>query len=114
MPVTRSTSQDRPQLHRAVGARPWRTTDLGLSVVASLLVAAGLFQVHRVKAQPLPEIERSLAAKRILNLNQLGTREELLPVLTPLFPKMKDRDSTARGIYYLGGGLSNVGAIARQ
>src|SRR5438445_3531 len=114
MAVTRSTAQDRPQIQRAVGPRSWRTTELGFTLLAAVLVAAGLFQVHRAKAQPLPQIEHDLTAKRLLNLNDLGAREDLLPALTPFFPKMRDRDEVARKIYYLSGTLSNVGAIQRQ
>jgi cell division protein FtsI/penicillin-binding protein 2/cell division protein FtsW (lipid II flippase) len=88
--------------------------ELALGLVAALLVGGGLYRVHYSKTGNFAEVERGIAAKQLLNLNALGTREELLPALTPLFPKMKDRDAAARGIYYLGGGLSNVGAIARQ
>src|SRR5215471_1142502 len=114
MAVTRSTTQDRPQFQSARKKTIWRGRELVLTIAASLVVGAGLYQVHRVKAQPLAEVESGLAAKRLLNLNELGAREELLPALTPLFPKMKERDTAARDIYYLGGGLSNVGAIARK
>ena len=55
-----------------------------------------------------------LAAKRLLNLNELGAREELLPALTPFFPKSRERDAAARDIYYLTGSLSNVGGIAHK
>jgi cell division protein FtsI/penicillin-binding protein 2/cell division protein FtsW (lipid II flippase) len=92
----------------------WRTRELALGLVAALSVGAGLFRVHYAKTGHFAEIERGLAAKQLLNLNTLGAREDLLPALTPLFPRMKDRDAAARGIYYLGGGLSNVGAIARH
>ena len=83
-------------------------------VVASLLVAAGLFQVHRAKSQGLDEVEAGLSAKRLLNLNELGAREELIPALTPFFPKSRERDAAARDIYYLTGSLSNVGGIAQR
>ncbi len=83
-------------------------------MVASLLVAAGLFQVHRAKSQGLPEIEAGLSAKRLLNLNGLGGREELIPALAPFFPKIRERDVAAREIYYLTGSLPNVGAIAHK
>ncbi len=85
-----------------------------LLVVASLLVAAGLFQVHRAKSQGLGEVEAGLSAKRLLNLNELGAREELIPALTPFFPKSRERDAAARDIYYLTGSLSNVGGIAHR
>ena len=36
------------------------------------------------------------AAKRLLNLNELGGREELLPALTPFFPNSRQRDFPLR------------------
>src|ERR1700692_3246989 len=57
-------------------------------------------------------IDRGLAAKQLLNLNNLGAREELLPALT-MFPDAAEREFVARKIFYAAGGLSNVGAIAR-
>jgi cell division protein FtsW (lipid II flippase) len=92
----------------------WRTSELALGLVAALLVGVGLYRVHYAKTSNFQEIEHGITGKQLLNLNALGTREELLPALTPLFPKMKDRDAAAKNIYYLGGGLSNVGAIARH
>jgi cell division protein FtsW (lipid II flippase) len=88
--------------------------ELALGLMATLLVAVGLYRVHYAKTSNFQEIEHGLTAKQLLNLNALGAREELLPALTPLFPKMRDRDAAARSIYYLGGNLSNVGAVARH
>ncbi|HTS61182.1 MAG TPA: FtsW/RodA/SpoVE family cell cycle protein [Candidatus Acidoferrales bacterium] len=114
MAVTRSRTQDRAEVRFAAARPAWRTRELLLTLLAALLVAAGLFQVHRAKAGGLPEVDHALAAKRLLNLNELNTREELLPALTPYFPRLREREEAARGIYYLSGGLSNVGAIARH
>ncbi len=58
------------------------------------------------------EIEAGLASKKLLNLNDLSAREDLLPALT-MFSEPAERDLVARKIYYVSGGLSNVGAIAR-
>ena len=114
MAVTRSKSLDRTEVRRATGSQAWRGRELVLLLGAAALVAAGLWQVHQARTQGFADIEQSLAAKRLLNLNALGAREELLPALTPLFPKMRERDVAARDIYYLGGDVSNVGAIARK
>ena len=62
---------------------------------------------------PLAEIDAGLASKRLLNLNDLSAREELLPALVPLFPNSRERDNAARQIYYLSGSLPNAGAILR-
>src|SRR5262245_32234719 len=111
MPVTRSSSMDRAEIRRVQGPTAWRTRELMLCVLAAALVGVGLYRVHYFKTGNLPEIEQGLASKRLLNLSSLGAREDLLPVLAPLFPKTKDRDAVAREIYYKGGGLGNVGAI---
>src|ERR1035438_7713858 len=115
MAVTRSGSVERAASRDLPGQRAaWRGRELLLTVVASLLVAAGLFQVHQAKSAGLDEVDAGLSAKRLLNLNELGAREELIPALTPFFPKSRERDAAAREIYYLTGSLSNVGGIAHK
>uniref|UniRef100_Q01PJ1 Penicillin-binding protein, transpeptidase n=1 Tax=Solibacter usitatus (strain Ellin6076) TaxID=234267 RepID=Q01PJ1_SOLUE len=115
MAVTHSRSMERAELRRTPGQRAgWRGREFLLLLAASLLVGAGLYQVHQAKSQGLGDVDAGLAAKRLLNLNDLGTREELLPALSPLFPKMRERDTAAREIYYLTGSLGNVGAIAQK
>ena len=87
MAVTRSRSVERASTRSLPGQRAaWRGRELLFTLVASLLVAAGLYQVHRAKSEGLAEVEAGLTAKRLLNLNDLGAREELLPALAPLFP----------------------------
>ena len=113
MAITRSSTADRAVIRRAPGQqRQWRRNELVCTLGASLLVAAGLYLVHRAKSQGLAEIDRGLAAKQLLNLNNLGAREELLPALT-MFPDPAEREFVARKIFYVAGGLSNVGAIGR-
>ena len=111
MATTRSTAHERLDMRRAPSRRGWRTRELLFTLIAAIAVGAGLYRVHYVKTGALPQVERDLASKRLLNLNDLGAREDLLPALTPLFPKTRDREAAAKNIYYLGGGLSNVGAI---
>src|SRR5439155_3878008 len=81
--------------------------ELVLLLAAGLFVGDGLYLVHKAKAAPLPEAEAGLAAKRLLNLNALGAREDVLPALTGI----PNRAETARRIYYSSGSLPNVGAI---
>jgi hypothetical protein len=115
MPVTRSRSVERAAIREVSAQRAaWRGREFLFLIVASLLVAAGLYQVHQAKSQGLPEVEAGLTAKRLLNLNELGAREELFPALAPFFPKTRERDAAARDIYYLTGSLSNVGGIAHR
>ena len=115
MAVTRSGSVERAASRDLPGQRAaWRGREFLFTVVASLLVAAGLFQVHKAKSEGLGEVEAGLTAKRLLNLNELGAREELIPALTPFFPNSRERDAAARDIYYLTGSLPNVGGIAHK
>jgi cell division protein FtsW (lipid II flippase) len=115
MAVTRSRIEDRFAVRSAARQRAgWRTRELLLTLAAAAIVAAGLNQVHRAKSQGLPEIDQGLAAKRLLNLNELSAREDLLPALAPFFPKLRERDTAAREIYYLSGTAPNVGVIARK
>jgi cell division protein FtsW (lipid II flippase) len=81
-------------------------------VAAGLLIGAGLYLVYQAKAQGFAEIRQGVAVKQILDLNDLSARDDLLPVLT-MFPDLPERQFVARKIYYISGGLANVGALAR-
>ncbi len=117
MAVTRSTSLDRSDVRRGPrsGARTfrWRIQELLALLAASAAVALGLHFVYQAKSQGLAEIDAGLAAKQLLNLNDLSAREDLLPALSQMFPQTAERNFVARKIYYIVGGLPNVGAIAR-
>ena len=90
----------------------WRLVELAGILVAGALVGAGLYFVFHAKAGNPAEIDAGLASKKLLNLNDLSQREDLLPALT-MFADPAERDLVARKIYYVSGGLANVGAIAR-
>src|SRR5690242_6717156 len=105
MAITRSRAEERVELHRARGPREWRARELQLSLLAALVVGIGLYFVHYAKTGNFAEIEMGLAAKQLVNLNALQTREELLPVITPYFARQTDRDSVSHNIYSLSGTL---------
>ena len=108
MAVTRSQTSERTGMRLSRGSRlAWRRSEFAWTLAAALLVAVGLHQVYEAKSQPLA------GAKAALNLNALSAREDLLPVIAPMFPDPAERDLVARKIYYISGGLSNIGAIAR-
>lgn len=86
-------------------------TLLWLLASAALIVTGG-YLVLQAKSQSFAQVEKDLAAKQILNLNELSSREDLLPLLT-MFSDPAERALVARRIYYLSGSLSNVGALAR-
>ncbi|HEY2416529.1 MAG TPA: FtsW/RodA/SpoVE family cell cycle protein, partial [Steroidobacteraceae bacterium] len=110
MAVTRSTAAERPRAGRT--QKTWRRNELLATVAAALVVTFGLHLVYKAKSAELPEVEQGLTAKRLLNLNGLSAREDLLPALA-LLPDAHSREEAARQIYYISGGLGNVGALAR-
>jgi len=113
MAVTRSTSGQRITVRSAARGRAgWRVTELVGILGAGALVAAGLYLVFHAKMQNPAEISAGLASKQLLNLNDLNAREDLIPALST-FTEAGEREFVARKIYYIAGGLSNVGAIAR-
>src|SRR5947208_7592177 len=111
MAVTRSRAAERPAVRR--GPRPrvvWRSYELLWLLAASTLVLVGLFLVYKAKSAPLAEVDQQLTGKKLLNLNRLGSREELLPMLA-IIQSQRDREEAARKIYYLTGDMPNVGRI---
>ena len=111
MAVTRSRAAERPAVRR--GPRPrvvWRGYEFRWLLAASLLVLVGLFLVYKAKSAPLAEVEQQLTDKKLLNLNRLGSREDLLPMLG-IIQNQREREDAARKIYYLTGSMPNVGRI---
>src|SRR5690242_4414076 len=103
MAVTRSRAAERTDVRRLSGRKTgWRRSELIWTVAAGLLIGMGLFLVFQAKAQALAAAEQGLAGKTILNLNELGAREDLLPALR-VIPDQRTRLEAARRIYYLSG-----------
>src|SRR6185369_2676955 len=126
MAVTRSKAVERAEIRRtSVGGRGWRLQELGALLAVGVVILIGFFLVLRAKAPDLEQTEQGLAAKKLLDLNQLNSREDLLPFLanvTTCFSvpaassqvkacPQADRTDEAAKIFALGGGLSNVGRI---
>jgi cell division protein FtsW (lipid II flippase) len=111
MAVTRSTAAERPRIGRA-RKTGWRRDELIGLAAATLILAFGLLQVYRAKSADLAAIDHGLASKQLLDLNALTAREDLLPALSSI-PDQHAREEAARQIYYVAGGLGNVGALAR-
>ena len=113
MAVTRSRGGGKRTAHPQGPARQWRGARASLPawLAAGLLVAFGLYRVYQAKApDPGRRPSGSSPPKQLLDLNDLGAREDLLPALG-FIPSQNDREEAARKIYYLSGGLPNVGAI---
>ena len=105
-----------PVVRSRRGASP-RGAETAWLLTVTAVVIGGLFLVYRAKTREFPEAQQALAAGRILNLNALTGREQLLPFLT-LFPNAAERQLAARAIYNASGSADfgkteNVGRLAR-
>jgi cell division protein FtsW (lipid II flippase) len=113
MALTRSTAAERTRTSVSpIVRRAFPVKTLLWLVACAALLGWGFQLILQTRSQPFAQVEKDLAARQILNLNELSTREDLLPLLT-MFPNPKERADAARRIYYLSGTVSNVGAIAR-
>ena len=113
MAVTRSRVEERVVARRVrLGARAWPLSEFAWLAAASVLILCGLYLVYRAKSQDFGEIEKGLAAKQLVDLNALTSREDLLPVLN-IIADRGERELVARRIYDASGSLPNVGALAR-
>jgi cell division protein FtsI/penicillin-binding protein 2/cell division protein FtsW (lipid II flippase) len=118
MAVTRSRAAERaPASHG--GGHPsvwrgivWRRREALWMLAGSLTLLLGFFLLYRAKTRTFGEIETGLANKKLLNVNDLSAREDLLPYLA-IFTEPAERQFVARRIYDASGSLPNVGAIAR-
>jgi len=111
MAITRSTAADRSHSRPSVSPRlRWRLRELAWTLASCAIVAAGLYLAWSAKTADLASIDQALAAHRIVNLNDLSAREDLLPALS-LVTDARLRAEMARKIYDASGGLPNVGHI---
>jgi len=109
MAVTRSTASERVESRRVI---TWRRGEALWLLAGSLVLLFGFVLVYQAKSRGFAQIESGLAARQLLNLNDLGAREELLPFLG-IIAEPAERQFVARRIYDASGGLGNVGALAR-
>src|SRR5215472_3690313 len=99
MAVTRSRSAERAVTHRVGRERAtWRLTEFIWTAGAAVFVAIGLYLAYAAKAPVLDRAEAGLAAKNLLNLNDLRAREDLLPALS-IVRDVRERQEVARKIY---------------
>ena len=111
MAVTRSSAAERMTVRNASASRNGsRLKELAWTLAASLLIASGLFRVYVAKTQGLSEVDSALISKKLLNLNELNTRDDLLPFLD-FIASGSDRQQIAHKIYDQSGSLSNAGRI---
>jgi cell division protein FtsW (lipid II flippase) len=125
MAVTRSTAAERRQQETSTLKRPGfavqglpgapsRNLEGILLAAAALVVLLGLVLVYLAMVKPLVDLEPKLAAGAIVNLNDLRSAEQLLPVLD-VFDSSAERSFAAQEIWQRAhqGDLPNVGEIER-
>ena len=113
MAVTRSRAAERIETRYVRLGRPaWPAGEFLWLAAVSVVIAGGLYLVYQAKSQDFAEIETGLQSRQLLNLNDLGTRDDLLPFLGFLSDR-GERQFVARKIYDASGSLPNVGALAR-
>ena len=78
MAVTRSTASERVQPRHAIA---WRRGETLWLLAGSLVLLFGFVLVYQAKSRSFAQIESGLAGKQLLNLNDLGAREDLFPYL---------------------------------
>ena len=131
MAVTRSTAADRRRQEASASPNskanpgfavqglpgetaPSRNLEGLLLAAAAAAVLLGLFLVYQATVKPLAEIAPRIASGEIVNLNDLRSAEQLLPVLDGL-DSSAERAFVAREIWQRAheGALPNVGEIER-
>jgi cell division protein FtsW (lipid II flippase)/cell division protein FtsI/penicillin-binding protein 2 len=123
MAVTRSTAAERrkafPPLGRgfAVAGLPGfsvRQREAALLGASAAVALLGLVLVYLTTTRPLADVEQKIAQGEIVNLNDLRSSAQLLPVLD-VFPESAERVFVAEEIWKRAhqGRLPNVGELAR-
>ncbi|HEY3566511.1 MAG TPA: FtsW/RodA/SpoVE family cell cycle protein [Thermoanaerobaculia bacterium] len=126
MAVTRSTAAERRQRETSVLRRepgfavqglpggPPRNLEMILLAGAALVVLLGLFLAYLAMAKPLADDAAKLAAGQIVDLNDLKSSDQLLPVLD-VFASSAERAFAAQAIWKRAheGAFPNVGEIER-
>lgn len=111
MAVTRSSASERRTSPGSALSRPRspRNTELIGLFLASLIVLCALALVYKAKTEPFAQLD-----SKLVNLNALDRREQLLPVLD-FAPNARERQYFATRIWEaLGEGkVPNVGALGR-
>src|SRR3954470_20183306 len=111
MAVTRSRTVERVERRRSSASRAaWRRNEFVWTLAAAILIFYGLHLVYQAKTPLLTEAQEGLTSKKLVNLNGLTAREDLLPSLAAI-PAVRERQEIARKIYSGAGGYSNVGRI---
>ena len=117
MTTTRSTAEERRLKAGALrNARTQTRSPEGVLLVSASVVALlGLILVYQARTHSFPDLEQQLKSKKLLNLNAVSSRAELIPFLT-VFDHPADRQFAAgRILDHLRDNPStpNVGTLAK-
>src|SRR5688572_3581263 len=95
MTTTRSTAEERRLKAGALrNASHTRSPEGVLLVSASVMALLGLILVYQARSHSFPDLEQQLKSKKLLNLNAVSSRAELIPFLT-VFDHPADRQFAA-------------------
>src|SRR5262245_34529903 len=117
MTTTRSTAEERRLKAGALrNARTQTRSPEGVLLFsASVAALLGLILVYQARTHGFPDLEQQLKSKKLLNLNAVSSRAELISFLT-VFDHLADRQFAAgRILDYLRDNPStpNVGSLAK-
>jgi cell division protein FtsW (lipid II flippase) len=117
MTTTRSTAEERRLKAGALrNARTQTRSPEGVLLFSASIVALlGLILVYQARTRGFPDLEQQLKSKKLLNLNAVSSRAELIPFLT-VFDHPTDRQFAAgRILDHLRDNPStpNVGSLAK-
>ncbi|MDQ2946033.1 MAG: FtsW/RodA/SpoVE family cell cycle protein, partial [Acidobacteriota bacterium] len=116
MALTRTWESDLSlKVNLAAGSRPReRRNEFIWLVGASVIVALGLLLVLTAKTQDFPELNSKLSSGELVNLNQVSSPRQVLPVLQIITNSEERQAASERIASYLEQHrpLANVGALA--
>jgi hypothetical protein len=100
MTTTHSTAEERRLKAGALrNARTQTRSPEGVLLFSASVVALlGLILVYQARTHGFPDLEQQLKSKKLLNLNTVSSRAELIPFLT-VFDHPADRQFAAGGYW---------------
>ena len=122
MPIIRSTAAERAISAGAAKRLAARNIELAALVAASLVSALGLLLVYQADSRGLARVDEAIAARRVVDVNDVSRAEDLVPVLESVLPDASERRFAAERIAAYATGadtpagarrrLESVGALA--
>jgi cell division protein FtsW (lipid II flippase) len=114
MPIIRSTAAERAASAVAARRLAARNLELVALVAASLVSCLGLLLVYQAKAAGLAGVGEALAARRVVDLNDVSRAEDLLSVLESVLPDASERRFVAERIAAYAAGADTPAGVRRR